>query len=95
MFDTCHVVQKDMLPRFQYASPNARRCLERSEDLLLPHLAVFARLSLARFALRHGSLERPRPAAARRGGGGKGTGKVIAREESRDRSAAASMEVQP
>ena len=56
---------------------------------------MFARLSLARFALRHGSLERPRPAAARRGGGGRGTGKVIVRDESREGSAAASMEVPP
>lgn len=69
------------------------RCLERAEDLLLPHLAVFARLSLARFALRHGSLERPRPAAARRGGGGKGAGKVMVPGEGIEGSAAASMEV--
>ena len=34
--------------------PAARRCQERAEELLLPHLSAFARLSIARFALRHG-----------------------------------------
>jgi hypothetical protein len=31
----------------------ARRCLRRGEELRLPHLAAYARLALARFALQH------------------------------------------
>ncbi len=48
---------------------SAHRCQERAEELLLPHLSAFARLSIARFALRHGIPARTGLSALRSAGG--------------------------
>ena len=68
----------------------SHRCRDRAEELLLPHLIAFARLSVARFALRHGVPARTGPSALRSAKGADADGA----QTGGDRSHAASAEVQ-
>ncbi len=69
-----------------------RRCRDRAEELLLPHLIAFARLAIARFALRHGVPARTGPSALR---SARGAADADGARPGGDRGRAASAEVLP